>query len=125
MKKPNKKKLIKKADKLWSEIIRSKGRCEVCGRTDTLNAHHIVSRSNHYLRHETRNGVCLCALHHVFGNQSAHKDPLWFYDWLDSYRKIDLAFLKKEKIKDVGGLSIQFYLEQIAKLDKEKNSAII
>ena len=119
-KQPNKKKLIKKADKLWSEIIRSKGRCEVCGRTDTLNAHHVVSRSCHYLRHEIRNGVCLCALHHVFGNNSAHKDPIWFYDWLEKNRKEDLNFLKKEKIKDLGSLSIQFYLDQIAKLDNIK-----
>jgi len=65
----------KKADNLWSEIIRERVcRCEVCGRPGQftkqgkqikgLNAHHLILRGNLLWRHDLRNGVCLCVYCH-------------------------------------------------------------
>lgn len=88
---------IKKLDKLWSEKIREKGRCEICGQTETLNAHHIVGRRNHALRWSLQNGVCLCAKHHTFAKESAHQDPEWFHDWLEENRHQDLLQLREER----------------------------
>jgi hypothetical protein len=72
----------KKLDDLWSQIVKSDGKCEVCGRKDTLNSHHIFSRSNMSVRWDLDNGICLCVAHHVFANFSAHKAPMEFTQWI-------------------------------------------
>jgi len=28
------------------------------------------------------NGITLCVTHHTFGKWSAHKNPIWFYEWM-------------------------------------------
>ena len=57
----------KEASEIWSEIIRSVGVCEVCGKTCIkLNAHHILEKSKWtHLRFDLNNGVCLCEDHHT------------------------------------------------------------
>jgi hypothetical protein len=82
MRKPSKTTLRKKLDAIWSRIIRSKGACEVCGKSENLNAHHLIGRRDLSLRWVPMNGVCLCAGCHTFKLQSAHQDPLWFHEWL-------------------------------------------
>ena len=77
-----KKELINKLDDAWSKRIRQYGRCEVCGKTNRLNAHHFYSRSIRVLRWDIDNGFCLCVGCHVFSpNFSAHKTPAEFFEW--------------------------------------------
>lgn len=94
-KKFNKTKFGKKLDIAWSEAVKIKAghKCEVCGKEDGLNSHHIVGRRNRTVRWDTRNGVCLCVSHHKFGVQSAHEDPLWFREWLEENRWEDYSYL--------------------------------
>lgn len=101
MKKKSKKQLKRKCDKLWSEIIKQKGCCEVCGRRTSLNAHHVVGRINYVLRWDLRNGVCLCVLCHKFSRNSAHNNPLWFSEWFKKNRPEDYRYLqgKRNEIK--------------------------
>lgn len=82
--KPKKKTL----DELWSKIVKDRAgnKCEYCGKTEYLNSHHIFSRSNHSVRWDVENGVCLCAGHHVLSSFSAHKAPLEFAEWLKETR---------------------------------------
>jgi len=82
------KKLKEELDNLWSKLVKLKARnkCEYCGREDTLNSHHIYSRSNPAVRWDERNGCCLCALHHVLGQHSFHKSPIEMLDWLRDKR---------------------------------------
>lgn len=48
-------------DKLWSQIVRSSGKCVVCGETKKiLHAHHWVGRRYKHTRWMLANGVCLC-----------------------------------------------------------------
>ena len=56
----------RKADLLFSEIIRSKGYCENCGRSDgvQLQTAHIISRRYAAVRTDTDNAFCLCAKCH-------------------------------------------------------------
>ena len=91
MRKPSKRNLIKKADDLWSLLVKVKAnnRCEYCGKTSSLNSHHIFSRSNKSVRWDEDNGVCLCVSHHVFGNFSAHKAPADFIEWIKGVRGED------------------------------------
>ena len=73
----------KKCDILWSQIVRSVGRCQYCGKTENLHAHHIFGRTNKAVRWDLENGVCLCAGCHKFSRVfSAHETPTEFTIWL-------------------------------------------
>ena len=88
--KTKRRKLIDKLDKLWSDEIKSKGKCEYCGKTTYLNPHHIFSRSNYSVRWDLENGVCLCSGHHTLSSQfSAHKCPMEFAEWIKEKRGIE------------------------------------
>ncbi len=91
--------LINKLDTAWSERIRQYGRCEVCGKTKRLNAHHFYSRSIRVLRWDVDNGFCLCVGCHVFSsNFSAHKTPAEFFEWaIDKRGRSWYNSLKKKK----------------------------
>lgn len=97
MKKQNKNTISKKCDKEWSNQIHKKGKCEICGSTRFLNAHHIIGRRNLHLRHKLKNGCLLCSLDHTFGRNSAHQNPVWFMDWVENNRHEDLEYLRKEQ----------------------------
>lgn len=80
-KKRSKKSLTNSLDKLCSLIIRSKGRCEFCHNTETLQCAHIYSRSYRNLRWDLNNLLCLCAKCHFEG----HKKPI---DFTERVKKI-------------------------------------
>ena len=79
---------IKILDTLWAKLIKDRAgnKCERCYRQDTLNSHHIFSRSSKSTRWDERNGCCLCAFHHALGNDSAHKAPIEFIEFLKEKR---------------------------------------
>lgn len=79
----------KECDKLWAELVKKRAdyKCEYCGKTNYLNAHHIYSRSNNSTRHDPENGIALCSGHHTLSSQfSAHKTPADFMDWIVALR---------------------------------------
>lgn len=55
-----------KCDRLFSLIIRSRGRCEHCGETryPQLQTAHIISRRYSHTRCDLANAFCLCATCH-------------------------------------------------------------
>ena len=60
MRKTSRKTLIKKCDSIWGKIVHLKPKCEVCGSTKTLQAHHFFSKKGHpNTRHDTDNGILL------------------------------------------------------------------
>ena len=67
-----------KADAKWSELVRSIGYCEICGRPGKpvkdgrlicgLNAHHLITKGSALkFRHDLNNGICLCVRCHLWG----------------------------------------------------------
>lgn len=105
-------KLSDTCDKLWSEIVKKHwdNKCAICGATDNLNSHHIITRSEKNLRWDVRNGICLCTLHHTLSAKlSAHKTPQAFWDWLEKNHKETWEYLiveghvkpKKRDMKEV------------------------
>jgi hypothetical protein len=78
--KVTKKGLDKKALKLWSLQVldNAKNKCEICGKQESLSAHHYFGRKNKSTRYYVPNGVALCYQHHVGGVLSAHESPDWF-----------------------------------------------
>jgi 5-methylcytosine-specific restriction endonuclease McrA len=75
---------------LWSEIIRSGGKCVICGEDKkVLNAHHILAKEKYpEFMYLLDNGICLCQTCHKFGRKSAHLNPVWFAEWLRTNRPI-------------------------------------
>jgi hypothetical protein len=78
VKKPSKKGLTRKLDKLCSEIVRSKGYCEKCKLTETLQCCHIFSRKNRSVRWDLINLLSLCAKCHFW----SHQNPVLFTEWV-------------------------------------------
>jgi len=85
-----------KADTEWSLQVRAGGKCEKCGATEHLHAHHVINKSlSSFLRYELKNGICLCFKCHFWWH---HEAPTvtsdWFikkfgqerFDWLNSQR---------------------------------------
>lgn len=95
MRSPSKKVLTKKLDKAWSEAVKYLAgyKCEVSGVTTNLNSHHYISRNNRMLRWDPRNGVCVSAKHHMFGNDSFHKNPEFGHFWMEENRWEDLQYI--------------------------------
>ena len=91
-----KKTLKNKLDKKWSEKIRSKKFCEVCGKPAN-NPHHVCGRKNLALRWDERNGCLLCFQHHTGGKESAHQDPIFFLNWFKSVRPQDYEYLSRKR----------------------------
>ena len=72
---------LRKADKEWSINVRNRDKCcVICGRTEYLNAHHLIPRQIKLFRHTLDNGVTLCPRCHKYSSEcSAHKNPFMFY----------------------------------------------
>ena len=114
--KPKKKTLANKLDKAWSKAILSKGKCEVCGETSSLNGHHYVSRSNRKLRWDIRNGICCCAGCHLFRNDSFHKNPVFGHFWMEENRWEDLQYITLH-MNEIKKWTIEDMQEQLDKLN--------
>lgn len=94
----------KKLDDAWSLLVKLKAgmKCEYCGKTTTLNSHHIYSRSKRSTRWYPENGICLCVSHHTFNSGfSAHKTPLEFINWLTEYKGQEFLDSLTEKAHQV------------------------
>lgn len=77
MKKPSVKTLRNKADALWGKAVRQRdGACRRCGKTEVLQAAHIISRRYKATRWDLDNGIALCRGCHHWN----HHFPVE-YDW--------------------------------------------
>lgn len=75
----------KRAMAAWSAKVCEGGKCEKCGSTGKLDAHHLQSRRFRNTRYVLLNGICLCPRCHKFGNESAHQSMLFFV-WLRTHK---------------------------------------
>jgi hypothetical protein len=73
------------ADKLWAAIVRSAGKCRICGSTERLQAAHGFSRRYLGTRHSLINGWCLCSGCHV---SMTHRPIEW-----DAFMRAELGAL--------------------------------
>lgn len=63
------KRLRKKCDELWSQAVRKRdGECVLCGKKETLNAHHWIHSKAQGNKHRwnVKNGITLCYPCHVY-----------------------------------------------------------
>jgi len=76
-------------DDAWARRVKDRDgwKCIVCGKTDRLNAHHIIPREVQGYKYDLANGVSLCVKHHKFDRDiSAHCAPFAFLIWLKRCR---------------------------------------
>jgi len=90
---PSRKTLKRKLDKICSGIVRTKGKCEKCGRKNNLQSAHIFSRTYLNTRWDFTNQLCFCPDCHI---NFAHKQPLLFAEWVKKHLGIDKYNLLKE-----------------------------
>jgi len=114
----SKKGLEKKLDGVWSKVVKlqASNKCEICGKTEYLNSHHMVGRRNLRLRWEIYNGVCLCSGCHTFKTNSAHQNPVWFNTWLEDNRKEDL-YLVQSTMNEIKKWSIPELKDRLEELN--------
>ena len=83
-----KRKFKSKEHREWREkvLTRDDFTCQVCKKQSNkgLNAHHIIPSNFKEYEWDPDNGLILCAGCHTLGMYSAHKNPLWFYNWMKS-----------------------------------------
>jgi hypothetical protein len=66
-----------KADRLFSLVVRARGACQRCGKAESLQCAHIVSRRYNNTRTDERNAWCLCAGCHLFLTEHP-EEHVWF-----------------------------------------------
>jgi len=121
-KKPKRKIISNKLDKVWAEAVKQKAdfQCEYCGKVKPLNSHHFYSRSIRSVRWDVDNGFCLCVGCHVFSSKfSAHKTPAEFVEWAIEKRGQEWYDIVKNKKNTIKKFAI-FELEEL--LEKIKNA---
>ena len=80
----------------WSELSaklrQEKPACEVCGKKDNLQCHHVTSKYYHksLLRFDERNIAVLCPKCHYI---IAHKSPIQFVEWFRRTRSEDYGYI--------------------------------
>ncbi len=97
-------KLNKNRDDQWSLDIKTRDgfKCCYCDKTTYLNSHHIFSRSNHSVRWDMDNGICLCSGHHTLNSDfSAHKTPAEFIEWIKERNGIEWYERLRAKARQV------------------------
>lgn len=78
MRKPTKSSLKRRLDKLVSEIVRSRGRCQRCGKGN-VQCCHIFGRTYLNTRWSLDNLLALCPDCHI---NFAHKQPILFAEFV-------------------------------------------
>jgi hypothetical protein len=114
MKKITRKGLIKKLDKKFGEIVRSRGYCLKCNKGAeqvTLHCAHIFSRRNVSVRWDFDNAVSLCYSCHYWW---AHPNPILFTDFIKDY----LGEMKYESLKIRANTIKKFTMEELQSLLK-------
>lgn len=113
-KKVNKSSQKKKADKLFSELVRSVGYCQAEGKAKEckcgggLQCAHLITRWNLRLRWDEKNALALCAGHHRF---FTHR-PLEWAEFLLRYFPERYEYVMKHKNE----LSTETFAEVINRL---------
>ena len=95
--------LKRKADKIFSQFIRSLDHCEKCGSYKNLQTSHVYSRRYINLRYDVKNVLCLCAKCHFEWHQSPLEAMMWFnqaYPERVKYLVNKKKIIKKWTLKD-------------------------
>ena len=83
----------RRADRLFSEIITSVGRCDYCRSDSQLTCAHIISRRFKSTRWDLDNAICLCFNHHRYFTEH----PAEWIEYIDS--RLGVGFYDRMRMK--------------------------
>jgi len=112
--------LTKKADKLWSELVKYQwdNMCAYCWKTEYLNSHHLFTRSRKATRWRDKNGIALCSWHHTLSSTfSAHQTSLEFYQWLEEKFWREWIEERSKKSQEIYKVTSEWLQEIITELE--------
>jgi len=120
--KPSSRYWLKQADKLWSEVVRLPGQCAICGKSEFLNAHHLIDRSVKIFRHTIINSIPLCPKCHKYDRRlSAHKSGIVFSYWLSiNYPEKYKWVIEHYMDADIDSPNYKLAFENLQKILKDK-----
>lgn len=82
--------LEKLALELWADVVKQGGKCEISGKTDNLEAHHLIGKKNKKYRYDVSNGICLNSYYHTLNDKiAAHGSTnatFYFAEWMKENR---------------------------------------
>lgn len=88
----------KRADLLWSKVVKQTGRCAYCGTMVNLQAHHLIARKSNLTRHKVECGLCLCEYHHLYCPEiSPHLETEAFEQWLKKNVPRKYRWMRRQK----------------------------
>ena len=113
-------------DSLWSEAVKLKAGniCIIDKKPCSLNAHHLIGRSNYKYRWDVENGVCLGSYRHLFAHDmAAHGSTSAtqrFADWMITHRLEQWArFQGNLNDHEIIKVDVYFLLETAKRLEAE------
>lgn len=96
--------LVKKCDSEMSKLVRERGKCDRCGRSDTnLHWAHVFGRRNRTLRWDVNNAMALCYPCHNWWHENPTESGAWFrekYPARYEYLTMHANKITKRTIKD-------------------------
>lgn len=119
--KPKKSTIKRKCDSVFSKIVRIKGICERCGKTQMsarLENAHINSRRFTNTRWDKDNCVCLCSACHRWG----HNYPVLFSKFVERIKgKETISYINKrsQEVKKMTTFDYQCLLQKLEEELKE------
>jgi hypothetical protein len=90
------------ADRLFSQLIRSRGYCERCGKGGRLETSHIYSRRYASVRCDPLNAKCLCSACHRWW----HDKPVDAVSWL--HEDMSVASLRELQRRAQSGVKVDW-----------------
>ena len=116
MKKPKRKTLRNKLDKLCRLMVYERDNCQRCGGHNYLQTAHIFSRSMLSVRWDLDNMLLLCASCHFW----AHKNPILFTEFVRNY----LGEMKYENLKIKATMIKKFTVEELESMIKNYGESL-
>jgi len=86
---------------IWAEYVKVRDNytCQICGRKEYLNSHHIITAKCIYTKFDPEVGITLCSKCHKLGTVSAHSTPWIIYEWLAKNKPEQYEWFLKNKDK--------------------------
>lgn len=117
------------ADIWFSKAVRARDKhCQSCGKTETLQAMHIVGRRSKIVRYSLDNAVTGCAACHRYFTEN----PLAFHDWLRNLYGDGHLDLLREKSRGILKTNealrreiAKHYREEIRRLEADDSYVMI
>ena len=121
--------LVSLADELWSDAVKVKfgWKCAISNKTENLESHHLIARSNWTHRWTVMNGICLNSYYHTLGSEIAAHGATdvteAFREWMQIYQQEQWAWFQEHRNDRSRKPDIDELLNIVRRLEGETKNA--